>query len=184
MLNLWYTTSEYVDANGMPKPLPIRGEKSVERLATSVGAVHPDVLVQTAVSLGILIHTPSNGCLKPLCRSAIVGGRSQLAFAYSAIVVGRLLDALSHNVVEARPGVPAWFERTVDRVCVRNRDVPLFERFISEQGQYFVDAIDDWLAHHAIHGESADATYIGVSAFAWMRPARGRKATYSTQAAS
>jgi hypothetical protein len=171
MLNLWYTAADYVDENGTPRPLPMRGDKSAESLASAVGAVSPGALVEAAVSLRILVEENSEGCVKPICRSAIVGGSNQLALAYSAIVVGRLLDALSHNVTEPKPGVPAWFERSVDRACVRNRDVPLFERFIAEQGQYFVDAIDDWLAHHATDGTAADATYIGVSAFAWMRPA-------------
>jgi len=184
MLHIWHTAPDYVDTNGAPKPLPIHGDKSLASLATLVGAPRPRRLVETAVSLGILVRGPSDGRFKPICRSAILGGRTQLAFAYSAVVVGRLLDALAHNVIEAKPGVPAWFERTVERAHVRSRDLPLFERFISEQGQYFVDAIDDWLAHHSVDRGAPSSTYVGVSAFAWMRPTRRRRAADAIRATS
>jgi len=168
LLNRWHSSSAFVDGCGQPLGLPVQGEVSLESLANAIGANNPTLLVRTAVSLGMFFQT-APGLFAPQSRSAILRGQSQLAYAYSAIVVGRLLDALSHNVGVSRSNAEPWFERTVDQARVRTRDIPLFERFVADQGQYFIDTIDDWLASHRAESNEQETTYVGVSTFAWSR---------------
>jgi hypothetical protein len=46
--------------------------------------------------------------------------------------------------------------------------LPLFLKFVEDQGQYFIDSVDDWLASKKVaHSARCVSVPVGTGAFAW-----------------
>jgi hypothetical protein len=124
-------------------------------------------VVRDLIDLGIVVKIPG-GFHKPAIRSAVINGPSALILAHATAAILRLVGTVAHNITGEHP---SRFERHVDEVRIRTSDLPIFLRFVEDQGQYFIDSVDDWLSRRAIKGRrKKDEITVGIGAFAWADP--------------
>ena len=70
---------------------------------------------------------------------------------------------LEHNLMRA-PKKPPRFERRALYLSIDARTVPAFEAFLAQEGQAFLDRVDDWLAAHQIESEGSKTTGVRLGA--------------------
>ena len=171
----WHTSADFADSEGRPISLARTGRPSLTSLAMRVSKSRAGALaiVNDLIDLNILREGKST--FLPRQRSAILSTDSAVASAYSAAILSRLIRTLQHNFARSRP---ARFERSVSEVNILESDLPLFHAFARQQGEYFIDAVDDWLAQRARrHPRSSKTVAVGVGAFSWVEPpSRGQMA--------
>jgi hypothetical protein len=165
LLRLWHSLPEYTDESGAPRPLSRTGFPSIHSLAKKAYPADPDGLLSSAFKFGA-VRSSGPHC-RPVNRSAYLGKETAPALAYTAMVVARLTERIAENVLAPANSAHRWFERTVSQSQLRATDVPLFEHFVAEQGQLFVDTIDDWISHHSCDSAADQSVAVGVTAFAW-----------------
>ena len=166
-LMMWHTDSAFLAKDGTPIPLPLRGTPSLVTLSRQVTKRSDSRkhLVSDLVELPLLREEDS--CYTPSRRSAVHLATDIEKLAYGTTAICRLIDTITSNFSGSPPPL---FERQVANVKIRAQDVPIFLRFVQQQGQYFVDCVDDWL----LHRKSSDRTSIsvGIGAFSWIEKRR------------
>jgi hypothetical protein len=164
-LMLWHSDDDYVSADGLPRPMPTAGKRSLTTLAKRVvdSTEGSRALVSDLLEFGLVeeIH----GLFRPPRRSAVLGKANVLNLAYATITATRLLRTISHNVSS---GSPPLYERQVSEVTISATDLPLYLRFVEQQAQYLIDSVDDWLLRRRVSGATRrDKIKVGIGAFAW-----------------
>jgi hypothetical protein len=170
LLSGWHQDADFAAAGGRPRPLaPAGAGASFEELARRYA---PDV--------------PPSAMLKELKRVGAVtefaDGRLQAARRYyqptvldaqwilnAGSVFADLGSNINHNLGAPR-GDGSWFLGRATDDGVDPRAVPAFQAFLEEEGQRFLERVDDWLARHrAGTGDEAGrrqaATRLGVGLF-------------------
>ncbi len=164
-LNIWHTLDFFLDPDGTPKSLPQSGEISLFSLATHICETDKNrrQLVDDLISLGFVkSHRRS---FTPKQRSAVIGTNSALALSYGTTTIAKLVDTMRHNF---SGGSPPRLEKQVAEARIREGDLPLFLRFASQQGQAFIDSMDDWLSQNCIKKQTGTKTVsVSAGAFAW-----------------
>ena len=179
-LFIWHTSTNFADQEGRPRSLPRAGRISLTSLAMCVTKSRRDAvnIVNDLIQMRILRREKST--FSPLQRSAVLSTDNVVAGAYAGVIVGRLIRTLQNNFAQAGP---PRFERSVLEVKISKSDLPLFHAFARQQGEYFIDAVDDWLAQRTRRRPRSSKTLaVGVGAFAWVEPAAcGQFARRSTR---
>jgi hypothetical protein len=80
------------------------------------------------------------------------------------VAISRLITTIRKNI---ESDSAKQFERQVSDVKIRAKDFPVFLKFAKDQGEAFIDSIDDWLAEREVSHEQTDAVKVGVGAFAF-----------------
>jgi len=164
-LTIWHSHDDFLGPDGTPKALPMAGRVSLRSLAQRVTGRNGDVnsLTSDLESLG-LIQKRTGGYI-PARRSAVVAHRDRVSLAYATNAIARLISTIAHNY--SRPAMPR-FERQVADAQIPLGDLPPFLRFVEQQGQYLIDAVDDWLHTRQVKsGTRGDCVSVGIGAFAW-----------------
>jgi len=179
-LFIWHTSTEFADKEGRPKPLPRAGRQSLTSLAMRVSENRRDAssIVGDLIDMNILLEGEAK--FSPRQRSAVLRTDNAVASAYAAVTLSRLIRTMRHNFAKAGP---RRFERSVSEVNISESDLPLFHTFVREQGEYFIDAVDDWLAQRTgSQPMQSKAVSVGVGAFSWVEPpARCHRSPRSTR---
>jgi len=165
-LNIWHSHEIYVSADGSPKALRKKGEISLESLTKFLVAdvENADQLVADLIDFDLISR--KGLYYRPKKRAAVVGEPSALILAHAAAAIARLINTVSHNV---SGGAPPRYERHVADVRIPLTDLPVFLRFVEEQGQYLIDAVDDWLSKREIKdSRRVKEVAVGIGAFAWV----------------
>jgi hypothetical protein len=139
---------------------------------------NPETAVQIESDLKslVVIRRGTNGFV-PANRSAILGASKSLSLAYATVTVTRLVRTMIQNFAGKSP---AYYERQVSEVRISKSDLPVFLRFVEQQGQYLIDAVDDWLSRrHTASTNKRDTIAVGLGAFAWIdeQSARDKRIT-------
>lgn len=168
VLNQWHSESAYVNESGLPKAIPKNGKLSISNLALdTLGDV--DRAQQTSSDLlefGLVKRIREKYI--PDRRSAVVDRKSPLILAHATSAVTRYINTVAHNVSGQKPN---RYERQVAEAQIPSKDLPQFLRFVEQQGQYFIDAIDDWLTSRVTDRSRTTKTIaVGVGAFAFVEP--------------
>jgi hypothetical protein len=165
-LAIWHSSDDFLGPDGAPKPLSRSGPRSLTSLARRVDQRSRTVnQIVTDLERMQLVEKVSSGYI-PARRSAVVELPNSVSLAYATKSISRLIDTLTHNY--SRPAMPR-FERQVAEVSVREVDLPLFLRFVEQQGQYLIDAVDDWLSKRRVASSPRGRSVsVGMGAFAWV----------------
>ncbi len=165
-LKVWHTSDEFLTSEGIPKVLGREGPISLSSLAKAV-TTRRNALAALKSDLERLnrLHRRSQS-FSPKNRSAVLRSADSMSLAYSTVAISRLIGTIAYNF--SGPDLPRY-ERQVSDVDILASDLPIFQRFVAQQGQYFIDAVDDWLAKRAATpaGKGIRVS-VGVGAFAWV----------------
>jgi hypothetical protein len=167
-LFIWHTSADFADKEGRPKNLPRGGRVSLTSLAMRVTRSRRDAsrIVSDLIDMSILLEDETT--FSPRQRSAVLRTDNAVASAYAAVTLSRLIRTMRHNFAEAGP---PRFERSLSDVNIPESDLPLFYAFVREQGEYFIDAVDDWLAQRpGSRPRHIKTVSVGVGAFSWVEP--------------
>jgi hypothetical protein len=164
-LRLWHSSDEFLDQDGMPKTLARTGPQSLLTLSRCVVRQRRAAIELSSDLINLEFVEPRSGGFAPAGRSAVIGTTNTLALAYATIAISRMTRTMAHNF---SGGTPPRYERQVSDVSIRAADLPVFLRFVEQQGQYLIDAVDDWLAKRKLQGGRGQRRVsVGVGTFAW-----------------
>ncbi len=169
-LTLWHEDEAFLSVDGTPRPLARAGRRSLETLAKRVAVTPTGTrrLVSDLIHYG-LVKSPRDKFV-PAGRSAVIGSANALNLAYATAAVTRLIQTIGHNISD---GTSPLYERQLSEATIRAGDLPIYLRFVEQQAQYLIDAVDDWLSKRRIAGRSREhKVKVGIGAFAWtgVRP--------------
>lgn len=152
VLSVWHTHPAYVDREGGPRPLHRSGHspsfESLTQLAIPRSPAEK-VLEQLIRLDGVSIDADGRICA--LRRELLVRTWDETGFSNWQQSVRRYLDTLEFNYSAPEQG---RFERASHSERLPVELLPVFNRWVREQGSNFVQIVDDWLTRH----ETSDTT--------------------------
>ncbi len=161
----WQMTPPYIDDQGEPRALPIAGVCSVEQLLHECGIANVEEALTLATSIGYFRHG-ANG-VYPCGREFDVPPQGPLHIWCESLVARRALETLTFNARARRKFQATNFQRFAQQSWVSPEQLPLFRKFLREQGEAFLETVDDWLEQHKEDSETVGATEVSVHAFVW-----------------
>ena len=171
LLTLWHQdTGPY----GIPLELPFDdkpGKRSFCELVRRSGAqdVSPNELLEELLRVGAAVQLP-NGLIRVLARSYLPSQTDPAALEFMSVAFTDLASTLARNLeFEDRP---KFFERRVwTPHGIAEKDVAAFEQMINEQGQHFLETLDDWLTARETEARKSheEIVRVGVATYMFQR---------------
>ena len=165
-LTLWHRSERYTDDAGLPAPIPIDGPLSLHSLAVDCGHTDPAGTIELLMALELV--EPRGKKFLPKTRMAKTPRTGLIPLWYGCEEVSRSLSTLTNNMQSRKRLRPPLFQRTSNQIHFSREHLPLFRRFIDDQGGEFLQMIDDWMDKHQGSVNGKDSVHASVHAFAWI----------------
>jgi hypothetical protein len=171
ILTLWHQdTGPY----GIPLELPFdasHGQRSFCELVRQAGAdeVSPTELLDELIRVGAVARLP-NDCVRVLARSYLPSFTDPAAFEFMSVAFTDLAGTLARNL-EYRDRTKFFERRVWTPHGIPSRDLPAFEDMVAEQGQEFLERLDDWLSprESAARASDEEVVRVGVATYMFQR---------------
>ena len=166
----WYRDRTLVDPSGKPIALRLLGSApSVESLIRREKIGHDSERFTRDLVKFKVLKRCRNGKVLPTGRHLIVRNHHPFLAEHHARSVIRLLNTARSNV-SAKSHVDFLIERCADVSRLPRRKLQAFREFTNQQGEAFIDTVDDWLetnksARNAKRGSRAKEAGVHVFAF-------------------
>jgi hypothetical protein len=166
---LWRRDPEFLDDDGLPKRLaPQAGPATFESLCRAAGTdSDPAQVLSVLIRFGA-VCVDERGRLAPKTPTFLLAQREGQSLVARDGVLKQLsgfLRVLEHNVRLQQRGSRPRFERSCS-VRLAAEMVPIFEVFVSDRGQQFIDSIDEWLERQKSVASSSGRTIeVGAGAY-------------------
>lgn len=174
----WRNDRVYIDQNGSPLRLPLRGGKpSFESLASSQGITAPEQYAGYLEALGATRKT-REGHIELVSDSVLACSGNQRLTVAPHTVLSHVLDFVStvRFNLETNDGDQ---HRRFERACfgrISPSYIPILQRLVEERGQNLIDGVDEWLARNASTVMDASASrLVGVGAYMYVRGPRNTR---------
>jgi hypothetical protein len=160
----WEQDPLFIEADGSPRALPLTGTNSLQtllarRMAAEEIAETIDWLCQAQ-----LIKETDAGLYKPQGRAVLIQGGNGLSTERGAAVAMEFLDTMMHN-----RRTPLHPDQNFDRVAqvrlLAQKHLPRFRKFLTAQGQSFLEVVDDWMESHQSLDPNVPTARVGVHVF-------------------
>lgn len=171
LLTLWHQdTGPY----GIPLELPFDdkpGRRSFCELVRRSGAqdVSPSELLDELIRVGAAVQLP-NGLIRVLARSYLPSQTDPAALEFMSVAFTDLASTLARNLeFDDRT---KFFERRVwTPHGIAQKDLASFEQIVNEQGQHFLETLDDWLTARETDARKShdDVIRVGVATYMFQR---------------
>lgn len=174
-LQRWHTSERYTDRTGMPAPLPESGALSLHSLAVDCGHADPGESIALLKAFNLVDRRAKN--FLPKTRVAKTPRKGLIPLWYGCDEITRSLETLTNNMRSTSKSTPLVFQRTANQVEFDRAHLPLFRRFMDDQGGEFIQMLDDWMEKHRKTPNGGDAVHASVHAFAWIDGRNDSKST-------
>lgn len=168
VLSIWHTDPRFVDRDGRPKRLRQSGRApSFEALAKiAIPSVTPRDALKRLLIVGA-VEVDSRGRVRALRRELVTKQWDELGLWNSRHTARRHLETLEFNYTVPGEG---RFERTARSERLPAQLLPVFNRWVREQGANFVHMVDDWLTQHeqAPAGDEDTVVTAGVGVYLFV----------------
>jgi hypothetical protein len=171
MLTLWHQdTGPY----GIPMELPFDdepGKRSFCELVRRSGAqdISASELLDELLRVGAVVQLP-NGLFRVTARSYLPAQTDPAALEFMSIAFTDLAGTLARNLeFEDRSKL---FERRVwTPYGIARKDLTGFEHIVNEQGQHFLETLDDWLTARETEARKShdEVVRVGVATYMFER---------------
>jgi hypothetical protein len=171
LLTLWHQdTGPY----GIPLELPFDdkpGRRSFCELVRRSGAsdLSPNELLEELLRVGAAVQLP-NGLIRVLARVYLPSQTDPAALEFMSVAFTDLASTLARNLeFEDRP---KFFERRVwTPHGIAQKDVAAFDQIVNEQGQHFLETLDDWLTARETEARKShdEVVRVGVATYMFQR---------------
>lgn len=171
LLTLWHQdTGPY----GIPLELPFDdkpGRRSFCELVRRSGAqdVDPAELLDELLRVGTAVQLP-NGLIRVLARSYLPAQTDPAALEFMSVAFTDLASTLARNL--EFDDQSKFFERRVwTPYGISRRDLETFEKMVNDQGQHFLETLDDWLTARETEARKShdELVRVGVATYMFQR---------------
>ena len=172
VMSTWFSHPKYLDREGRPLQLTLRGAVSVRSLVRS-----SRVSLSVAFAAELMQRSPSiridgRGKFIALRRVFVL---PDFEVPRAALVIERYLDTLRKNSSAQKNGTTLLLERNCHVSEIDLKRISPILRDIKERGKAFMDSIDgDIEAHRLRRPRRKRVGELGVLTFAWTRTSRTR----------
>jgi hypothetical protein len=143
----WHLDTDFRDADGTPRVLPVEGERSITTLFKRYAGDMPHGAVLGELEELRLVEHVAGG-FRVTARDYIRGTDDPDLIRQGGIALHDHAATVAHNVDAAR-SAPARFERMATTQSLPRRHVRAFAAFLAAEGQAFLERVDTWLTEHA-----------------------------------
>jgi hypothetical protein len=168
-LQHWHENKKFVDNDGAPRNL---SRSELTELANLVTGNEVERAAVTENLMHSRVVSEQRSTYRPLGRSVLIELENEYALAYATFAISRLLSTIRENM---GGGIPRKFERQVSEVQIRAKDFPMFLNFVRNQGEAFIDSVDDWLTERKAPEDQHGNIKVGVGAFAFSETKKDTK---------
>lgn len=171
VLSGWYRDPEFCGEDGEPQVLPMDGDSSsfAQLVKRYSGDMPPRAMLDELKRVGA-VTVAADGDIQVNSRSYVPNADDPEVIRLFGDSVSDLINTWSHNL-EARNG-DKWLQRHVRSPRVAKRAIPLFKRLARDNGQQFLETLEDWLLSHEparANDDSDDKTEVGVGIYFFDR---------------
>src|SRR5882672_4230283 len=156
VLSGWHQDRDFSDANGEPRALEIdAGELSFAELARRYGGDIPPGALLKELQSGDAIARLPDGRIRASKRVFLPRPMEPAQIRLWASVLQDIGATLEHNLTRDKVNAPR-FERRALSLRVDRHALPAFRQFLENEGQAFLERVDDWLTQHQAGTDDAD----------------------------
>lgn len=171
LLTLWHQdTGPY----GIPLELPFEdkpGNRSFCELVRRSGAqdVDPNELLEELLRVGAAVQLP-NGLIRVLARVYLPSQTDPAALEFMSVAFTDLASTLARNL-EFKDRSRLFERRVWTPHGIAEKDVQAFEQIVNEQGQHFLETLDDWLTARETEARKShdEVVRVGVATYMFQR---------------
>lgn len=148
IVSRWANDPAYLDQGGSMR-LRVRGKKpNVQSLVKSVAPKLSPKLVLRALKRSRVVRVTKDGKVELLSRFYSARKRGTVDLEFFTNMTTDFLRTQEFNFLKNPPMGHGLFQRRAHKVNSAARLAPVFNRYVREQGQLFLEAIDEWLVRH------------------------------------
>ena len=166
----WYIERRLTTSDGSPKPLRLFGRApSVEHLLRRDKSTTPARTIAAELVRLRLLKRTRKGEYIPTGRHIIIHRHHPFTYEQHAQTMVRLLKTVKHNA-SAIGSKEVLIERCARVKQLPHRKLQAFRDFTNQQGEVFIDSINDWLeSHNTLETvrRRSNVTEAGVHVFAF-----------------
>lgn len=157
LLSGWHQDPAFAAADGTPRELPVAGEgPSFEELARRFAPdVPPTSILKELKRVGAVAELP-DGRLQATRRYYQPTVLDAQWLLNAGSVFADLGNNINHNLGAAGSRDGTWFLGRATSDAVDPRATPAFRAFLEEEGQRFLERVDEWLTQHAADAAAGD----------------------------
>jgi hypothetical protein len=154
VLDAWHHDPEFIDGNKRPRSLALHGGgPSITTLVRKFAPGLPPVaMVKELRAAGSIAELP-DGTWRPLQRHYIPRYMSEEQIRLWSSTIEDLASTIGYNLTRAE-GKPTLFERRAVNRRIDPSSMPAFKAFLEQEGQQFLERVDDWLSAHEVAAEA------------------------------
>jgi len=158
LLSGWHQDPDFVEPGGQPRALDIEGSGlTFVELAKRYGGDIPPGALLKELQTGDAITRLPDGRIRATTRVFLPRQMEPAQIRLWSSVLQDVGTTLEHNLTRDRIHTPR-FERRALSLRVDRHALPAFRQFLENEGQAFLERVDDWLTKHQAGNESVDNT--------------------------
>lgn len=168
VLSGWWQDPDFLDEGGQPQTLMATGAgPSFQALCDRYsGDVAATAMLKELKRVGA-VEEDGEGRLTARMRYYMPVHMDPDQMLRSGSVLEDVGNTVAYNL-ERRDGEPSRFERRATNTNMSVADRAAFKAFLEQEGQAFLERVDDWLtAHESDDGEEAGSLRLGLGAY-WI----------------
>lgn len=171
LLSGWHQDPDYLDDNGRPAPLPIRGTApSFAELFETYGGDTPEQTLIRELRNAGSVGEDDQGRLVALRRYHMPAAMDEGNVRFFGTNLFDHAQTLANNLAD--DGAQKRLEGFAAETAVDAAVADDFRAFVDERGQQFLEEIDDWLASHSVDPDDTNTPTIrlGLGVYAIEGP--------------
>jgi len=158
ILSAWHMDKAFLDADGSPAELPLEGVGSFSELIKKHGGDIASITLLREFKRSGVVEETLEKRVKVLKRYFIpnpVANPDQLpsrssedAVAHAGSILNDHMTTIFHNLYRENEVLPPRFERRATNHRVEKVMVEKFRGYVAEEGQAFLERVDNWMSLH------------------------------------
>ena len=174
VLTVWFSNVEYLDGDGKPLPLPLRGR--VRSIIALIRSINPHLDASE-----VLTYLIRHGAVErrgsryvPRARSLLLRDGQGPDFFRALRVLGNTLATLEHNVF-GKSAAPSWFEYIAENPRFPVAARPALDKYINRLGKELLARVDARMHQCEVERKPGEPTVrVGIGMQLWEGEPRSR----------
>jgi hypothetical protein len=167
VLSGWHQDREFLDREGNPRVLPLEGESAsfAELVRRYSGGDLPPGALLKELQLARAVERGNDDTVRALTRVYLPRRMDEGQIRLWGSVLQDVGTTLEHNLTRDSQ-TATRFERRALSVLVDRRSLPAFKQFLEQEGQAFLERMDDWLTAHQVSDDTnGEAIRLGAGVY-------------------
>lgn len=173
ILSGWHTDPQFTGPYGLPLDVPFDSPDNrsfSELVRRYTGDMPARAMLDELLRIG-LVKESDNGRLKVLTRAYLPKSDEPESLDRLGNVVRNFVETQDFNRTEANPENRLFERQVVADAGIRAADLPRFQVYVRERGQFLLEELDDWLSklEPIDHADSQTVVNTGVGIYHYIR---------------